>query len=179
VLYAYGFERIGVVISDLYFVDPRPGPGQEGAERGVRLEVRMLGQGDLKGSIYSARPIEVGEPVWRADLLEAADGPPGSLNRAHHHPAFNGWEPGKRVFDRSLSAGPVEWVGEQLSDLGALLERAAVPAAGGFAADAESLRASVPEIKATVQGLLDRIKAGELANAPAGDQPESARVSWL
>ena len=178
-LYAFGFERIGVLVSDLYFVDPRPGPGQEGAERGVRLEVRMLGQGDLKGSIYSARPIEVGEPVWRADLLEAADGPPGSLNRAHHHPAFNGWEPGKRVFDRGLSAGPVEWVGEQLSDLGALLERAGVSADGEFAADAESLRASVPEIKATVQGLLDRVKAGELATAPAGDQPDSARVSWL
>jgi hypothetical protein len=179
VLYAFGFERIGVLVSDLYFVDPKPGPGQEGAERGVRLEVRMLGQGDLKGSIYSARPIEVGEPVWRADLLEAADGPPGSLNRAHHHPAFNGWEPGKRVFDRGLSAGPVQWVGEQLSDLGALLERAGVSADGSFAADAESLRASVPEIKATVQRLLDRIKAGELATAPAGDQPESARISWL
>ncbi|HUZ54166.1 MAG TPA: hypothetical protein VMU94_16780 [Streptosporangiaceae bacterium] len=178
-LYAFGFERIGVLVSDLYFVDPRPAPGQEGAERGVRLEVRMLGQGDLKGSIYSARPIEVGEPVWRADLLEAADGPPGSLNRAHHHPAFNGWEPGQRVFDRGLSAGPVEWVGEQLSDLGALLDRAGVNTDGAFAADAESLRACVPQIKATVQGLLDRIKAGELATAPAGDEPESARVSWL
>lgn len=178
-LYAFGFERIGVLVGDLYFVDPRPLPGQEGAERGVRLEVRMLGQGELKGSIYSARPIEVGEPVWRADLLEAADGPPGSLNRAHHHPAFNGWEPGKRVFDRGLSAGPVDWVGDQLSDLGALLERAGVSAVESFAADAESLRGCVPQIKATVQGLLDKIKAGELATAPAGDQPESARISWL
>ena len=42
-LYVFGFESIGVVVSDLYFVDPDPGPGQEGAERGVRLEVRMLG----------------------------------------------------------------------------------------------------------------------------------------
>ena len=59
-LYAFGFERIGVVVSDLYFVDPNPDPGQEGAEHGVRLEVRLLGQGELRGSIYSARPIEVG-----------------------------------------------------------------------------------------------------------------------
>jgi hypothetical protein len=179
VLYAFGFERIGVLVSDLYFVDPRPLPGQEGAERGVRLEVRMLSQGELKGSIYSARPIEVGEPVWRADLLEAADGPPGSLNRAHHHPRFDGWNPGRRVFDENLSAAPVEWLGEQLSDLRAMLERAGVADDGSFAADAESLRGCVGEIKATVQGMLDKIKAGELATAPAGDQPGVVRVSWL
>lgn len=178
-LYAFGFERIGVLVSDLYFVDPRPAPGQEGAERGVRLEVRMLGQGELKGSIYSARPIEVGEPVWRADLLEAADGPPGSLNRAHHHPAFDGWNPGRRVFDKGLSAAPVEWVGEQLSDLGALLKRAGVSADGSYATDAETLRGCVPEIKAVVQSLLDRIKGGELAAGPADGQPDSARISWL
>jgi hypothetical protein len=179
VLYAFGFDRVGVLVSDLYFVDPKPQPGQEGAEHGVRLEVRMLGQGELQGSIYSARPIEVGRPVWRADLLEAVDGPPGSLNRAHHHPAFNGWEPGKRVFERGLSSEPVQWVGEQLSDLGALLDRAGVTDDGSFTADAESLRGAAGQIMAAVQNLLDLVKAGELAAAPAGDQPESARVSWL
>ena len=40
-LQVFGFDRIGVVIGDLYFIDPNPRPGQEGAERGVRLEVRM------------------------------------------------------------------------------------------------------------------------------------------
>ncbi len=178
-LYAFGFERIGVLVSDLYFVDPDPNPGQEGAERGVRLEVRMLSQGELKGTIYSARPIEVGEPLWRADLLEAATGPPGSLNRAHHHPAFDGWNPGKRVFDRQLSASPVQWVGEQLSDLDGLLQRAGVSADESFAADADSLRGSVPEIMAAVSGLLDKVKAGELAKAPSGDELASARISWL
>jgi hypothetical protein len=179
VLYAFGFDRIGVLVSDIYFVDPRPMPGQEGAEHGVRLEVRMLDHGELKGSIYSARPIEVGRPVWRVDLLEAVDGPSGSLNRAHHHPAFNGWEPGRRVFDKDLSARPVEWVREQLFDLGQVLERAGVSADGTFEADAESVRAAIPEIAAVVQSLLDRINAGELAAAPAGDQPDSARASWL
>jgi hypothetical protein len=167
------------VVSDLYFVDPRPGPGQEGAEHGVRLEVRMLGQGELTGSIYSARPIEVGQPVWRADLLESVDGRPGSLDRAHHHPRFTGWEPGNRVFDPTLSANPVAWVGEQLSDLGALLDQAGVPADESFAADAQNLRGCVPEIMAAARGLLDKVKAGELAAAPEGDQPASARVSWL
>ena len=41
-LYAFGFERVGVVAGDLYFVDPSPGKGQEGPEHGVRLELRYL-----------------------------------------------------------------------------------------------------------------------------------------
>jgi hypothetical protein len=179
VLYAFGFERIGVVVSDLYFVDPRPLRGQESAERGVRLEVRLLEPAKLKGSIYSARPIEVGQPVWRADLLESADGPPGSLDRAHHHPAFRDWEPGSRVFDPELSADPVKWVGQQLADLEGLAERAGLPAGGTLAADAQSLRDCLPEVMDAVSRLLRRVHAGELAVAPSGEPLESARVSWL
>jgi len=160
-LYAFGFERVGVVASDMYIVIPTPLPGQEGAERGVRLEVRLLERGELQGSIYSARPIEVGRPVWRADLLEAAAGPPGSLDRAHHHPAFRGWEPGKRVFDADLTARPVQWVAGQLSDLEGLLERAGLPADDVTAADARSLRACLPEIMDTV----DRLNVDDLRQA--------------
>jgi hypothetical protein len=58
-LYAFGFERVGVLVGDLYFVDPRPAKEQEGAEHGVRLELRILDRGALKGSIYSAQPSEV------------------------------------------------------------------------------------------------------------------------
>ena len=177
-LYAFGFERIGVLVSDLYFVDPNPHPGQEGAEHGVRLEVRVLGHGEPQGSIYSARPIEAGRPVWRADLLESVDGKPGSFDRTHHHPAMSGWEPGRRVFEKGLSAAPVQWVGEQLCDLEAILKRAGADD-GGYAADAEGLRGAAGEIMTVVQHLLERVRAGELAAPPPGDQPESARVSWL
>src|SRR5271165_1197841 len=99
-LQVFGFDRIGVVVGDIYFLDPAPANGQEGAEHGVRVEVRMLEPGELSGSIYASRPIRVAEPVWRVDLLESVDSAPGSLNRAHHHPHMRDWEPGKRVFDR-------------------------------------------------------------------------------
>jgi hypothetical protein len=179
-LYAFGFERVGVLASDMYIVIPTPEPGQEGAERGVRVEIRLLERGDLVGSPYSARPIEVGRPVWRADLLEAVDGPPGSLNRAHHHPAFRGWEPGKRVFDAGLSASPVQWVGEQLANLEGLLERAGVPAGEGTAADAKALRDCLPEIMDAVGRLLQKVRDGELAAPVAGEiAVTSARVGWL
>lgn len=181
-LYAFGFGRVGVLVSDLYFIDPRPIEGLESAERGVRLEVRMLDRGELKGSIYSAQPIGIGRPVWRADLLESVDSPPGSLDRAHHHPGFAGWEPGHRVFDEELSARPAAWVGEQLCDLEALLSRAGIEQDASLAADAESLRGCADEIMATVERLLGRVKSGELAAGPGGpgSQPLiSARIGWL
>ena len=178
-LYAFGFERIGVVIGDLYFVDPDPEHHNDKPERGVRLEVRMLEQGELRGNFYSSRPIEIGRPVWRADLLETVDSEPGSLNRAHHHPAFEGWNPGRRKYDPELSASPVRWVGEALGDLEGLMQQAGMAPDEALAADAVSLRESVPEIMATVSRLLDKVKAGELALAPAGDQPSAARISWL
>jgi hypothetical protein len=177
-LQVFGFDRIGVVAGDIYFVDPSPAPGQEGPEHGVRLEVRVLEPGELKGSIYSARPIELGRPVWRADLLESVDGPPGSLNRAHHHPAMHDWEPGKRVFDRELSADPVAWLGGQLANLESLLERAGLEVDDALADDAESLRGCVPDVQRAVRSMLDGVKDGRLGVGPAG-KVTFARVSWL
>src|SRR6266480_5913019 len=162
----FGFERTGVAIGDLYIVDPEPEPGQEGAERGVRLEVRLLEQGAPPGSIYSARPIAVTQPVWRADLLESVDGPPGSFDRTHHHPAFRDWEPSSRVFVAELSARPLEWLRARLSDLDGLLDEVGVASDEVTAADAASLRACVPEIVAATSRLLDRVRAGELATPP-------------
>jgi hypothetical protein len=178
-LQVFGFDRIGVVIGDIYFIDPAPRPGQEGPEHGVRLEIRMLEAGELTGSIYSARPISIGEPIWRADLLESADGVPGSLDRAHHHPNMHAWEPGRRVFDRDLSSDPVAFVGSMLSDLGALLDRAGIEVDATLAADARSLRGTVPDVQRALTSMLDQVKAGELGTAPEGDDLTSARVSWL
>jgi hypothetical protein len=178
-LQLFGFDRIGVVVGDIYFVDPRPRKGQEGPERGVRLEVRMLEPGELTGSIYSARPISIAEPLWRADLLESATSTPGSLDRAHHHPNMKDWEPGRRVFDRDLSTDPVGFVGAMLSDLEGLLERAGIELDPALAADAGKLREVVPDVQRAIASMLDQVKAGQLGTAPAGDDVTSARLSWL
>jgi hypothetical protein len=186
VLYAFGFERVGVVVGDLYFVDPNPGKGQEGAEHGVRVELRALLRGELKGSVYSAQPIEVGQPIWRADLLESVDGRAGSFDRTHHHPRFTGWNPGRRVFVPELSADPLGWLGTQLADLGALLASAGLPADTAGPGDARDLREAAPEIVAAARRLLDRVHAGELGLPPRdappagnGEGPVLVRSGWL
>jgi hypothetical protein len=180
VLYAFGFERVGVLVSDLYFVNPDPLEGQEGAERGVRLEVRLLERGELKGSIYSAQPIVVDRPVWRADLLESVDSEPGSLDRAHHHPRFRGWDPGARSFDEDLSAVPLDFVAARLADLDGLVAAAGLAPGDVGPGDADALRAAVPEVVAATRRLLDRVRAGELAQPPSGDEElVCARIGWL
>ena len=178
-LQAFVFERVGVVVGDLYFLDPNPHPGQEGAEHGVRLELRVFDRGDLKGTIYSAMPIEVGRPIWRVDLLEAVDGKPGSLNRTHHHPKFNGWDPSPRQFLRELSSDPLGWLAGQLADLPAVLDRAGLPPEVADPSDAASLRDIAPAIVGVTGMMLDKVRAGELGLPPADDAVDSIRNGWL
>ena len=182
-LYAFGLDRVGVLVGDLYFVDPRPAKGQEGAEHGVRVELRVLERGALKGSVYSAQPIEVGRPIWRADLLESVAGRPGSFDRTHYHPAFRDWDPSRRVFVRELSDDPLGWLGEELADLDGLLAAAGFPAEVAGPDDAGRLRDVAPEIVDAARRLLDRVRAGELGippcgHAPAGE-PVLIRAGWL
>jgi hypothetical protein len=174
-LQAFVFERVGVVVGDLYFLDPNPHPGQEGAEHGVRLELRVFDRGDLKGTIYSAMPIEVGRPIWRVDLLEAVDGKPGSFNRTHHH----GWDPTARQFLRELSSDPLGWLAAQLADLPAVLERAGVSPEVADPSDAASLRDIAPAIVGVTSMMLDKVRAGELGLPPADDAVDSIRNGWL
>jgi hypothetical protein len=177
-LQAFVFERVGVVVGDLYFLDPDPRPGQEGPEHGVRLELRVFDRGELKGTIYSATPIAVGLPIWRVDLLESVDGKIGSFDRTHHHPKFRGWNPGPRVFLRELSADPLGWLAGELADLPAVLERAGMPADTADPSDAQNLRDIAPAIVGVTGMMLDKVHAGELGVAPDADS-DSIRAGWL
>jgi hypothetical protein len=179
-LQAFVFEKIGVVVGDLYFLDPDPHPGQEGPEHGVRLELRVIDRGELKGTIYSAVPIAAGRPIWRVDLLESVDGKPGSFNRTHYHPKFTAsWDPSPRVFVRELSQDPLGWLAGQLGDLPGILDRAEVPQAVAGPSDAVSLKDLAPAIVGVTATLLDKVRSGELGLAPADDAVDSIRNGWL
>jgi hypothetical protein len=176
----FAFDRVAVAACDLFFEDPAPEPGQEGAEQGVRLEVRAIERTPLRGSIYSAQPIALERPLWRADLLESVANP-GSLDRAHHHPRFTDWEPGRRHFDPAMTADPVAWVGARLADLDGLLREAGVESDVVGARDVADVEAAVPEITAAVERLLASVRAagyGDPAQRPPAGL-DGARVGWL
>ncbi len=175
---AFGFETIGVVVGDMYFVDPTPLEGQETPERGVRLELRMVDRGEPRGSIYAGVPISFTRPVWRVDLFGSTESPPGTLDRAHHHPRFDGWEPGRRNFVPELTADPPAWLAGQLADPAAVLARAGVDLDEVTEADLTGLASAAPEIVAVVKRMLERVRDGELAPAPP-EPVAAARTGWL
>jgi hypothetical protein len=179
VLQVFAFDRVGVVLGDLYFVDPNPAPGQEGAERGVRVEVRVLEAQAHDGSIYAARPILIGEAIWRLDLLESVDGAPGSFDRTHHHPSMRGYEPGSRKFEKALSSDPLGYLGARLRDLPGLLEQAEVDVDRASAEDLRQLSLSIDAIVAATAEMLRQVRQGELAHAAEPDSSGLARTGWL
>src|SRR5487761_768177 len=179
-LQAFVFGRVGVVVGDLYFLDPNPHPGQEGPEHGVRLELRVIDRGELKSSIYSPVPPGVAKPIWRVDLLESVDGKPGSFNRTHHHPQFTEkWDPTSRVFLRVLSQVPLGWLAGQLADLPGILDRAGVPQDVADPSDAGSLKDMAPTIVGAASMMLDKVRAGTPATPPADDAVDGIRNGWL
>jgi len=180
-LHIFGFDRVGVAVSDLYFLDPRPGAGQAGAERGVRLEVRWLtSPASEGGTVYASRPILVEQPIWRADLLESVAGGPGTWDRTHHHPRMRGWEPDSRQFDDTLTADPWGFVAARLGDLEGLVAGADMDPAGLGERDAADLRDAAPEIVATTRALLTAVREGRLAQPPAdATDADCVRTGWL
>jgi hypothetical protein len=131
------------------------------------------------GSIYAARPILIGEPIWRLDLLESVDGEPGSFDRTHHHPLMRGYEPRSRKFERDLSSDPLGYLAGRLRDLPGLLEQAELPADGASDEDNRQLQSSVDEVVAATGAMLDQVRQGELARAADPDESGLARTGWL
>ena len=143
---AFVFDRVAVVV--LPWHEPMDPP-----ERGTRVEVRLLADEAQRGSRYAAQRVVLDQPVFRADLFDQTNAPPGNLRSAHFHPHFDGVEPSDRAWDEKIQADPTGWLATELGDLRHLLERAGVDVADTpwLHDDAAALREAVPAIVAAVE----------------------------
>jgi hypothetical protein len=149
----FAFERVAVVV--LPWHEPMEPP-----ERGTRVEVRLLADEPPRGSRFASQRIVADQPVFRADLFDQTNAPPGNLNSAHFHPYFDGIEPCDRVWDEKIKADPTGWLAGELGDLSHLLERAGVDLADAswVGDDAAALRDAVPAIVAAVEQTWETVR---------------------
>lgn len=163
---AYVFERLGVTVESIYFLEPDPDPGEEGPERGVRVELRVIQRHPRTGSMYSAYPVDIATAIWRADLLESVEAGPGSRDRMHFHPEMADDEPCDRVFDPAIRADPFDWLADKLEGIAAIVARK-VDDPDSYGADIAEIVRNTPRIVESARDMLAQVHVGELALAPA------------
>ena len=132
-------------------------------ERGARIEVRRLADEAPRGSRLAAERVVIDQPLFRADLFDRAEGPPGNLRAAHFHPWFDGVEPSDRHWSDDLHHDPAGWLAAELGDLPGMLTRAGVDHAERSWVDDEAaaLRDAVPAILAAVEATWEQVRAGD------------------
>jgi len=151
---AFVFEKVAVLVGTWY--EPVEPP-----ERGARVEVRLLADEPRRGSPSAAQRVVIDQPVFRADLFDQVNGPPGNLLSAHFHPRFEGVEPCDRHWRDEIRADPIGWLEAQLDGLRGLLEESGVDVtdAPWIEDDAAALRAATPDIVAAVNAAWDAVRA--------------------
>jgi hypothetical protein len=148
VLHAFVYNETAILVRHWFEVSLK----DSHLEHGVRLELRLREPQPLRGSESAAQRIAVDRPVWRADLFDRLDRPPGTFSAAHFHPRFDGDEPSDRVFRPELTADPWAWATAQLSDLDAVAAAAGLPP-DAFGDDAPDVRDQATTIVDTARGL--------------------------
>src|SRR5438270_12807871 len=108
--HAFVFEKVAVLVGP--WREPMDPP-----ERGARVEVRLVADEPARGSPSAAQRVVIDQPLFRADLFDRMDGPPGNLKSAHFHPSFEGVEPCDRVWPAGLREDPLGWLAAELGDL--------------------------------------------------------------
>jgi hypothetical protein len=158
VLRAWSFDAVAVLVFDWH--EPMDPP-----ERGARIEVRLLADEATRGTRYAAQRVVIDQPVFRADLFDQVDAPPGNLRSAHFHPQFDGVEPCDRTWVDDVRNDPTGWLAAQLSDLEQLFEKSASDPAdvATLRTDAEALRAVIPEIVAAVEATWAAVRSEPLS----------------
>jgi hypothetical protein len=155
VLQAFVFESVAVLVGPWHEpVDP--------PERGTRVELRLLVPEPRRGSESAAQRVVIDQPVFRADLFDLVDQPPGNLASAHFHDSFEGVEPNDRLWSGEIKRDPAGWLAGELNDLGRLLARAGVevPDAEGVERDTVAVRDAIPAIVAAVNATWDAVRTG-------------------
>jgi hypothetical protein len=150
---AFVFEKVAVLVRTWH--EPMNPP-----ERGARVELRLLADEPWRGTRSAAQRVVIDQPLFRADLFDQADGPPGNLRSAHFHPRFDGVEPCDRHWRDEIRADPTGWLAAQLGDLRRLLEDSGVDVthATWIDGDAATLRDTVPAIEAAVERAWDAVR---------------------
>ena len=147
------FEKVAVLVRT--WQEPMNPP-----ERGARVEVRLLADEPWRGTRSAAQRVVIDQPVFRADLFDQVDGPPGNLRSAHFHPRFHGVEPCDRHWHDDVRVDPTGWLAAQLGDLRRLLDESGVDVtdATWIDGDAASLRDVVPTIEDAVERAWDAVR---------------------
>ncbi len=153
-LQAFVFDKVAVIVF------PWNEPGNP-PERGTRVEVRMQGDEPQRGSQFAAQRVVIDHPVFRADLFDQVNHPPGNLRSAHFHPNFEGVEPSDRVWRDEIKQDPTAWLAGELSDLGAVLRRGGIDIAGAawVESDAAAVRDAIPTIVAAVEATWESVRS--------------------
>jgi len=130
-------------------------------ERGARVEVRLLADEPPRGSPSAAQRVVIDQPLFRADLFDQVDGPPGNLRSAHFHSHFEGVEPSDREWPEAIGRDPTGWLESELSDLRRLVERAGVSpsVARSLDDDGAALKATIPSVVGAVEETWAAVRA--------------------
>lgn len=147
-LYSFIYSRVAVLVRHWFEVGLTDGV----LEHGARLELRLLEPTAHRGTESAAQRFVIDRPLWRADLFDRLDRPPGTFSAAHFHPAFDGDEPSDRVFSKELTADPWAWAEAQLADLEAVADAAGLPP-DAVADDAGDVREQAARIVDTARSL--------------------------
>jgi hypothetical protein len=150
---AFVFDQVAVLVGPWH--EPMDPP-----ECGARVEVRLLADAPRRGSWSAAQRLVIDRPVFRADLFDQVDGPPGNLRSAHFHPSFDGVEPCERHWSDEIRDDPTGWLAAQLGDLRRLLECSGVDIADAqwLDGDAAALRDAVPAVVAAVEATWENVR---------------------
>jgi len=148
------FDKVAVVVGPWW--EPADPP-----ERGARVELRFRAPEPHRGSESAAQRVVIDQPLFRADLFDQCDEPPGNLRAAHFHEGFDGVEPRDRQWPPELKDDPARWLVAQLSDLRGVLIRSGIEVddTAWIDADAAGLRDACPAIVAAVEQTWRTVRA--------------------